>query len=182
MLIGYARTSTVDQQAGFDAQLKELEAVGCEKVFSEQVSSLGKRPQLDAALDFCREGDVFVVTKLDRLARSVTDLGRIVERLEAKKVTLRILNINLDTGSPTGRLMLNLLGSVAQFEVEIMRERQREGIAKAQAEGRYRGRKPTARAKAGEAKKLLQSGMTPSAVARQLSISRASVYRIMDAA
>jgi DNA invertase Pin-like site-specific DNA recombinase len=177
MLVGYARTSTLDQVAGFDAQVAELKAAGCKKLYKEQVSSVGERRQLEAALDFCREGDAFIVTKLDRLARSVTHLGQIVARLEAKGVGLRILNLNLDSATPTGRLMLNLLASVAQFEREIMLERQREGIARAKAEGKYRGRKPTARSKSAQVKELLAAGVKPVEIAKRLSISRASVYR-----
>src|SRR3569833_2969852 len=103
MQVGYARTSTLDQEAGLDAQLRELEALGCGKVFSEQTSSVGKRPQLAAALDFVREGDTLVVTKLDRLARSVLHLGEITARLTEKGVGLRILNLGIDTSSPTGK-------------------------------------------------------------------------------
>jgi DNA invertase Pin-like site-specific DNA recombinase len=99
-----------NQVAGFEAQLAELKAAGCEKIFREQVSSVGKRSELEAAIDYCREGDVFLCTKLDRLARSISDLGEIIARLERKRVALRILNLNLDSSTPTGRLMLNLLG------------------------------------------------------------------------
>ena len=149
MLIGYARTSTVEQVAGLEAQERDLKAAGVDKVFAEQLSSVdAKRPALAAALDFARDGDTFVVTKLDRLARSVADLLAIVEKLTAKGVALRILAIGLDTATSVGRLMLNMLASVAQFEREVMLERQREGIAKAKAEGKFKGRAPTARAKA----------------------------------
>ena len=130
MIVGYARTSTVEQVAGFEAQLQTLKEAGCDKLFQEQVSSVGKRAQLEAALEFVREGDVLVVTKLDRLARSVADLLGITEQLERKKVGLRILNLGMDTHTPTGKLMLTLLGGVAQFEREMMLERQREGIAR----------------------------------------------------
>ena len=143
---------------------------------------MGKRDQLRAALEFCRDGDTLVCAKLDRLARSITNLGEIVAELERKQVALRILNLNLDSATPTGRLMLNLLASVAQFEREIMLERQRDGIAKAKAVGKYRGRKPTARLKQAQVRNLLKAGMSPSDVARQLAISRASVYRLKDAA
>ena len=108
------------------------------------MSSVGPRRALSEVLEFLRAGDVLVVTKLDRLARSVAHLGELVSGLEARGIALRILGIGLDTGTPTGRLMLNLLGSIAQFEREIMLERQREGIAKAKAEHKYKGRKPTA--------------------------------------
>ena len=117
------------------------------KVFSEKVSSVAKREQLDAALENVREGYVFIVTKLDRLARSVAHLVGIGARLEAKGVGLKVLDQAIDTSSPSGRLMFNMLGSIAQFERELMLERQREGIAKAKAEGKYKGRKPTARAR-----------------------------------
>lgn len=133
MLIGYARTSTVDQKAGFEAQLAELARAGCTKIFKEQVSAVGKRSELEAAIEFCRDGDCFIVCKLDRLARSMQHLQQIVAELERKKVALRILNLNLDSATPTGKLMLNLLGSIAQWEREMLLERQREGIAKAKA-------------------------------------------------
>ena len=99
----------------------------------------------EAALDFCREGDVLVVTKLDRLARSVRDLCNIVDRLKAKKVALHILSLGIDTGTPTGKLMLNLLGSIAEFEREIMLERQRESVQRAKSENKYKGRDPSVR-------------------------------------
>src|SRR5690349_758159 len=161
MKVGYARTSTLEQRAGFEAQIRELEAAGCEKVFREQVSSVAKRDQLSAALDFIREGDTLIVTKLDRLARSVAHLVGITEAVRAKGAHLQILNMGLNTADATGRLMLNVIGSVAQFEREMMLERQREGIAKAKAEGKYRGRAPTARAKAGEARALAAQGVKP---------------------
>ncbi len=145
-LVGYARTSTVDQKAGLDAQLRDLSSAGCGKIFKEEMSSVGsKRRQLEAALEWVREGDKLVITKLDRLARSVPDLVAITQALKREKVELQILSMNLDTSTPTGKLMLNLLGAIAEFERELMLERQREGIAKARAEGRYVGRQPTAR-------------------------------------
>jgi len=177
MLVGYARASTIDQEAGFQAQMKALAAAGCEKMFSEQVSSVGHRPQLEAALDYLRDGDVLVITKLDRLARSVAHLVVIGEQLDLKGVALRVLDQAIDTSTPTGRLMFNMLGSIAQFERELMLERQREGIARAKAEGKYKGRKPTARAKGQEVKKLRSEGIGATAIAKRLGISRASVYR-----
>ena len=125
---------------------------------------------------------MLIVTKLDRLARSVADLCKIVEKIEAKGASLRILAMNLDTATPTGRLMLNVIGSVAQFEREMMLERQREGIAKAKGEGRYKGRKPTARAKADDIRRLAAEGVTREAIAKQLNIGVASVYRVLKAA
>lgn len=179
-LVGYARTSTTDQKAGLKAQLRDLEQAGCSKVFQEEVSSIGKkRPQLEVALEYVREGDTIVVTKLDRLARSVADLVAIMETLKGKKVALRILSMNLDTQTPTGKLMLNLLGSIAEFERELMLERQREGIAKAKAEGKYKGRAPTARRKAADVVRLKAEGKTGDQIAAALSIGRASVFRIL---
>ena len=180
MLVGYARTSTADQKAGLEAQVAEMKAAGCEELFVEQVSSVQRREELEKALKFIRKGDILVVSKLDRLARSIPDLVRIIETLEAKQATLRILAINLDTSTPTGRLLLNLVGSVAQFEREIMLERQREGVARARAEGKYRGRAPTARAKSDEVIAKFKAEQRPSDIAKSVGIGRASVYRILN--
>jgi DNA invertase Pin-like site-specific DNA recombinase len=181
MQVGYARTSTLDQKASIEAQIRDLNLAGCEKLFSEQVSSVDveKRDKLSQALDFIREGDTLVVTKLDRLARSVAHLLSITETLRAKGANLRILNLGIDTSTPTGKLMLTVLGGIAEFEREIMLERQREGIAKAKAAGKYKGRKPTARAKAEEVVALKQEGVGPTEIAKRLEIGRASVYRIL---
>ena len=180
MQVGYARSSTVDQEAGFQAQIRALEAVGCDKVFSEKVSSVAQREQLEAALDFVRDGDTLVVTKLDRLARSVAHLVAIEEQLEAKGVALKVLEQAIDTSTSSGRLMFNMLGAIAQFERELMLERQREGIAKAKAEGKYKGRAPTARAKAPQVLRLHGEGVGPTQIAKRLGIGRASVYRILE--
>lgn len=183
MLIGYARTSTAEQEAGLEAQHRDLMAAGVEKLFSEQVSSVdaAKRAQLEAALDYLREGDCLVVTRLDRLARSVAHLLTLVERIEAKGTGLRILNMGVDTSTPTGKLMLTMLGGVAEFERAIMLERQREGIAKAKAEGKYKGRKPTAQAQSDKVQELKAAGRSVPEIARETGISRASVYRILGA-
>lgn len=180
MLIGYARTSTLEQKNGLDAQLQELKELGCEKVFQEQISSVANRPELDAAIDFGREGDIFVVTKLDRLARSIQHLWQIVEKLDEKNVYLRILNLGIDTSAPTGRLILTVLGGISQFEREMMLERQREGIARAKAEGKYKGRAPTARRKANEVLQLKAEGIGATEIAKTVGIGRASVYRIFN--
>jgi DNA invertase Pin-like site-specific DNA recombinase len=128
--------------------------IGCNKLFVEQVSSIDARRQLETALDYVREGDTLVVTKLDRLARSVADLLSIVGRLETNKVALRVLSMSgmqaLDTSTAVGKLMLAVIGAVGQFEREMMLERQREGIVKAKAQGRYKGRVPTAQRQATE--------------------------------
>jgi DNA invertase Pin-like site-specific DNA recombinase len=179
--VGYGRTSTLEQQAGLDAQIRDLAAAGTEKIFSEQVSAIGKRPQLEAALDFIREGDILVVTKLDRLARSTQHLLEIAECVKAKGADLSILNLGADTSTATGKLIFTIIGAVGAFERELMLERQREGIAKAKAEGRYRGRKPTARARAAEVKALKATGVRPVDIARRLGIGRASVYRLLGA-
>lgn len=182
LLIGYARTSTLDQKAGLEVQLRELQAAGCERLFQEQVSSVDvrARERLSAALEFVREGDTLIVTRMDRLARSVPHLLEILDALKSKGAELSVLAMGIDTGTPTGKLMLTILGGIAEFEREIMLERQREGIAKAKAEGKYKGRKPTARAKTEEVLYLLENGIGPSAIARQLGIGRASVYRILN--
>lgn len=182
MQIGYCRTSTAEQVAGFEVQEQKLVATGCTRLFREQVSSVAVRAELDAALDFVREGDTLVVTRLDRLARSTTDLLGIVATLERKGVSLRILDFGgseVDTQSPTGRMLLTMFAAVAEFERGVMLERQRAGIAKAKADGRYRGRAPTARAKSEQVRALASGGAGANVIAAQLSISRASVYRIL---
>lgn len=178
MLIGYARTSTTDQEAGFEAQRRELEIAGCQKLFAEQVSSVAQRDELTKLLAFIREGDVLVVTKIDRLARSMRDLLDIVAKVEAVGASLRILSMNLDTSTATGKLMLNVLGSVAEFERSMMLERQREGIDKAKREGKYLGRTPTARAKADDVRAMAAEGLGAVEIASKLGISRSSVWRI----
>jgi len=182
MLVGYARTSTVEQQAGFEAQLVELEAYGCERVYKEQVSSVATRNQLDSAIDMLREGDKLVVTKLDRLARSVSHMGDILGQIEAKGAGLVILSLGserIDTTTATGKLILNMMVSVAQFEREMMRERQVEGIKRAKAEGKYKGRVPTAMNKADKVKALVEAGVGSVQIMEQLDISRASFYRCL---
>lgn len=182
-IIGYARTSTVDQTAGLEAQERDLRAAGATKVFAEHVSSVdAKRPELERALDYVREGDVFVVTKPDRLARSTKDLLAVLDALEAKGVRTRILSMDLDTTTATGKLMVTVLGAVAAFERELMLERQREGIAKAKAEGKYKGRKPSAALKAPEAVAMFKAGKSVTETAKTLGIGRGSVYRALEAA
>lgn len=133
MKVAYARTSNREQIAGLEAQVRDLNAAGVEKIFSEQLSSVdAKRPQLGAAIDFIREGDVLVVTKIDRLALSVGNLVEIERRLCAKGASLQVLDPGLDTGSPMGRLVFNMVAAIAK------------------AQGKYKGRKPKARAKAEE--------------------------------
>ncbi len=171
----------MDQTAGLEAQERELRDAGCDKLFVEQVSSVDvrARDRLAEALDYVRDGDTLVVTKLDRLARSVAHLLEVLEALTAKGASLRILSMGIDTGTATGKLMLTLLGGVAEFERSIMLERQREGIAKAKAAGKYKGRKPTAMAKGDDVLALKAKGMKPNDIAKEVGIGRASVYRIL---
>lgn len=183
MIVGYARTSTAEQIAGLEAQVRVLTAAGVGKMFSEQVSSVAQRPQLQACLTFLREGDRLVVTKPDRLARSTADLLRIIEDLDRRKVALTILSMGgetLDTRSPTAKLLLTMLGAVAEFERNLMLERQREGIRKAQAENRYNGRPKTINDDAIRA--MSAEGKTPKQIAKTLGIHRASVYRALKPA
>jgi DNA invertase Pin-like site-specific DNA recombinase len=180
MKIGYARTSTFDQVAGFEGQKRDLEAASCTRIFAEQISSVVERPELAAALDYLRDDDTLVATKIDRLARSVPDLLDIVARAKAKGAKVEILNLgNLDPGSVNGKLILTVLGAIAAFEREMMLERQREGIARAKAEGRYKGRKPTARAKADQVRELAERGVSKVEIAKRLGMHRASVYRAL---
>src|SRR3954451_14156564 len=146
MIIGYGRTSTTDQTAGLAGQERDLVAAGATKVFTEQVSSVAQRAKLTECLGFLREGDVLMVTKPDRLARSTAELLAIEADLSKRGVGLVVLSMGgerLDTRNPTSKLMLTILAGVVTWEREIMLERQREGIAKAKAEGKYKGRRPT---------------------------------------
>lgn len=184
MLIGYARTSTLEQTAGLDAQIRDLKAFGVEAIYQEQVSSVAQREELDKVLSQLRKGDKLVVCKLDRLARSVRHLGEILEFIETRGAGLAILSLGgqqVDTSTATGKLMLNMMSAVAQFEREMMLERQKEGIQKAKEAGKYTGRKPTAMAKADSVKTLLATGMSKAKVCEQIGISRASLYRILAA-
>lgn len=182
MLIGYARTSTIDQQAGYQVQIDALGDAGCEKVFAEQVSSVAKREALETALDYLRDGDTLVVTKLDRLARSTADLIDIDKRIQDRKASLRILDLALDTSTAQGKLLFTMIGAIAEFERALMLERQREGIAQAKAKGKYKGRKPTARAKAKDVLRLHEEGLGGTEIARRLGIGRSSVYRVLRSA
>lgn len=180
MLIGYGRVSSVGQS--LEVQLAALAAAGCEKVFSEKRSgaSVIGRDELAEAIDFVRDGDTLVVTRLDRLARSAADLHTIVARLSAKGVGFRCLQQGgMDTSSSTGKLLLGMLASIAEFETDIRKERQREGIERAKAAGVYKGRKPTVDVNA--VQKLRDQGLGGSEIANRLGIGRASVYRALTA-
>ena len=180
MLIGYARTSTTDQKAGLADQVAELSRLGCERIFEEHGSGVdSERPKLREAIDFVRPGDVLAVTKPDRIARSAIDLLNTVKAVQAKGCEVRILSLGIDTTAPTGKLTLTVLAGMAEFERDLMLERQRAGIAAAKAEGKYKGRAPTARAKASEVAELHHQGLGATEIAERLGISRASVYRIL---
>ena len=179
MLVGYARTSTTDQVAGFADQAEQLRKLGVERIFQEQVSAVGRRPQLEAALDFVRDGDVLIVTRFDRLARSTKHFAEIHERLERKGVKLKVLDLGIDTGTVTGRMIAEIVIAVAAFERRLLLERQKVGIAQAKAEGKYRGRVPTARRRFHEVIDLHRAGVRPDDIAARLAISRSSVFRAL---
>lgn len=184
MVVGYARTSTTDQTAGLDAQVRDLEAAGAEKVFKEQVSSVTERAQLNACLAFLREGDTLMVAKPDRLARSTADLLAIEADLSKRGVGLIVLSMGgerLDTRNPTSKLMLTILAGVATWEREIMLERQREGIAEAKAKGLYKGR-PANKEKHAEVRRLHADGMSPTEIAKRVGMARSVVYTVLAAA
>ncbi|MFM5515382.1 recombinase family protein, partial [Aeromonas veronii] len=140
------------------------------------------RPQLAQLLNFVREGDVVLVTKLDRLARNTRHLLEISEYLQSKQVALRILNLGINTSTPTGKLMLTMIGAIATFERELMLERQAEGIELAKQRGVYKGRKPTAMARGEEVLALADRGLAKTEIARQTGISLSSVQRILKTA
>ena len=180
MIVGYARTSTTDQTAGLAAQERDLTAAGAKRIFSEQVSSVASRDRLTECVAFLRDGDVLAVTKPDRLARSTAELLTIEADLTKRGIGLIILSMGgerFDTRNPTSKLMLTILAGVAAWEREIMLERQREGIAKAKAEGKYKGRPKAIDA---EQVKALAATMGPAAIAKHLGIARSSVYRMLD--
>ena len=176
MKIGYARVSTQEQELGL--QLDALEAAGCKKVYSEQVSSTKQRPQLDAALEHLREGDVLVVYRLDRLGRSLKGLIEIVEDLQARGVGFVSTADAIDTTTPMGRFFFHVLASLAQMERELLADRTRAGLAAAKKRGRVGGapRKMTP-AKLAAAKKLLDGGTPAREVAETLGVSLPTVYR-----
>jgi DNA invertase Pin-like site-specific DNA recombinase len=176
-IFGYARVSTTDQDCSI--QVDALKAAGCTVIRSEQKSgvTLVGRTELENLLDFLRPGDTLVVTRIDRLARSVGDLVAIVDAVGAKGATLRATEQPIDTGSAAGKAFLQMLGVFAEFEHAIRKERQMEGIAKAKAAGVYRGRKPSV--DNAEVRRLHADGQNPSEIARVLGIGRTSVYRAL---
>lgn len=177
-VVGYARVSSTGQS--LDVQLEQLRSAGCDEIFAEKRTGTTTegRDELEQAITYVRKGDVFVVTRLDRLARSIVDLRKIIDRLQAKGVEFRCLQQGaVDTTKAEGRLLLNILASFAEFETEIRKERQRDGIEKAKAEGRYRGRPKSIDPEV--VRRLAGEGLGAAAIARQLGIGRASVYRAL---
>lgn len=176
-LLGYARVSTDEQS--LDIQRESLRAAGCEVIREEKASGSSRagRSELQTLLDFIRKGDVLVVTRIDRLARSMRDLQNIVFEIRAKGADLRATEQPIDTGTAAGKAFLDMLGVFAEFELNLRVERQREGIAKAKAAGRYKGRKR--RTTADEVRSLKAAGLGPSAIAKELGCGRASVYRAL---
>lgn len=192
MNYGYARTSTFDQQYGLEDQIAQLTKAGCDRIFSEQVSAteMEARTQWKGMMQGLKTGDVVTITKIDRAARNIADMVKITESLAKIGASIRILDMNIDTTTATGTLMLNIFASVAQFERDQMLVRQRIGIEAAKAKDKtlpleertYKGAKPTARAKAADVHALLAAGRTKEQVAKTLNIGIASVYRILKAA
>jgi DNA invertase Pin-like site-specific DNA recombinase len=187
-VLGYARTSTADQAAGLNAQKRDLEAAGATRIYSEQLSGKSReRPQLDAALDYLRDGDTFLATKIDRVARSAKDLLAIVDQVRGRGATFRVLNPSSlilapgDNQDPFAEFTLQLFGALAQMEVAVMKERQREGIREGQEAGKFVGRQPTAQKKASAFLEAVAAGMDPTAAAKSVEISRASAFRILKA-
>lgn len=179
-IIGYARVSSTGQN--LDAQIIALKGAGCDKLYEEKKSGTKRagREKLSTLLDYVRSGDTVVVTRLDRLARSLADLIDIGSQLESKNVALKIIEQDVDTSSPSGKLFFHMLGAFGEFENSLRRERQAEGIAaaKARPDNPYRGR--PASIDAGRVKDMLASGSGPTEVAAALGISRQSVYRLMN--
>ncbi len=175
---GYARVSTIDQDLSI--QEAALKSAGCTHVLSEKKSGTTTkgRSELQTLIDFAREGDTVVVTRVDRLARSIADLAGIVGQLEAKGVTLRATEQPIDTSTAAGRAFLQMLGVFAEFETAIRKERQMEGIAKAKAAGVYKGRPAVINPE--DVRALASEGKSPTAIAKHLNISRASVYRALE--
>ncbi len=175
---GYARVSTTDQD--LTIQQEALEKAGCEIIRSEKVSgtSTQGRDELNTLLEFLRDGDELVVTRVDRLARSVLDLQTIVRDIKSKGVHLRATEQPIDTSTPAGKCFLDMLGVFAEFETNLRRERQMEGIAKAKERGVYKGRKPSVDKT--QIIELHKSGMGATAITKELNISRATVYRAIS--
>ncbi|NDO83171.1 resolvase [Citrobacter sp. NCU1] len=175
-VVGYARVSSVGQS--LDIQLDKLKGAGCDRVYSEKQSgaTAKDRPQLQAMLDYVRDGDTVVITKLDRMGRSLADLLDIVNTLKAKGVSFKVLDQSIDTSTPQGILMLSMLGAFAEFELSIRKERQMEGIARAKEEGKYTGRPKTIDEQ--PIREALLAGMSIREAASKLGIGKTSVHKV----
>jgi DNA invertase Pin-like site-specific DNA recombinase len=176
-VIGYARVSTTDQN--LELQENALRAAGCEIIRSEKRTgtTTAGRDELRTVLDFLRKGDVLMVTRIDRLARSIGDLQDIVRAVKARGASLKATEQPIDTSTAAGKCFLDMLGVFAEFETNLRRERQLEGIADAKARGVYKGRKPSI--DPAKVRQMKADGMGPSAIAKALKIGRASVYRAL---
>lgn len=182
MIYGYARVSSTDQDLSI--QKATLTAAGCAVIREEKVSGTGieGREELKTMLEFLREGDTLVVTRIDRLARNMRDLQNIVHDLKARGIALKATEQPIDTSTAAGKCFLDMLGVFAEFETNLRRERQMEGIAKAKADGIYAGKGRPASVDATQVRALKAQGMGPTKIARELGIGRASVYRALEAA
>lgn len=178
--VGYARVSSIGQK--LDVQLDELNAYGCDKVYQEKVSGTTEnRQQLKLVLDYVREGDVLVVTRLDRLARSTYHLTKIAKLLEDKGVELVVTQQNIDTSTPTGKLLFNMLASIAEFETAIRSERQLEGIASAKAKGvRFGAKAKLSNKQVNIMRQKRSQGVLIKDLMSEYGISKASVYRLLN--
>jgi DNA invertase Pin-like site-specific DNA recombinase len=179
-LVGYARVSSVGQS--LEVQLDKLKH--CDKIYQEKKSgAAGKRTQLEMCLEYVREGDTLVVTRLDRLARSTLHLCQIADELKHKSVNLQVLDQNIDTSDATGRLLFNMLGAIAQFETEIRAERQMDGIQKAKERGVQFGRDQSLTpAQVTELQQRRQQGELIKMLMKDYGISKATVYRYLNLA
>ncbi|MBS1004701.1 MULTISPECIES: recombinase family protein [Acetobacter] len=179
MRYGYARTSTTDQNP--EAQVAVLEAAGCDVIRTEQKSGtkLAGRTELQTLLEFMRSGDVLVVTRVDRLARSISDLQTIVQVLNKKGVELQCTEQPVDTTTAAGKCFLDMLGVFSEFETNLRKERQAEGIANAKVKGVYKGRPRQINRE--EIKAMRQSGLSAIEISNRLQIARAHVYRCLKA-
>jgi DNA invertase Pin-like site-specific DNA recombinase len=185
-IYGYARTSTIEQVAGLADQIAKLKEAGCsdQTIFQEQISSVKMQDRVEfvKVLAALKPGDVLVFSSLSRAARSMVHMIEIEAKVAGAGATIRILDLAVDTATPSGRLTFNLFASIGQFEREIMLERQKVGIAAAKKRGAYTGRAPTAQAKGARVHSLHAKGLTKQEIADACSIGIASVYRILRAA
>lgn len=178
--IGYARISTKSQRDSLHNQQEQLKSVGCEKIYAEVASGIkSKRPQLDKALDYAREGDTLIVTRLDRLGRSTLDTLKTLQAIDEKGVRVQALDLDLDTQTPAGRLVISVIASLAQWERDLLVERTKEGLAHARSQGRYGGRPTALTAEQKKAvRSALKGGMSANSVAKSFGVSRSTIERV----